>query len=208
MRLLGEGATLLLPQLDQWHASVGALAAHLAHDLGRRVEAFCFATMAGRRGLDVHRDDADVLVVQVAGRKEWTVYAAPTDGHWRPGPVPEPGEPVLRTVVGAGDVLYVPRGAPHTATGNEGLSVHIALTVREASTAHIRRTLADLLTQDPGDLPTRPLTEAQLLASIRDVLDSARKTLDSVSPEDLLARARGPLPDLPGTKAPTEWPTA
>lgn len=208
MRLLGDGATLLLPQLDHWHASVGALTARLAHDLGRRVEAFCFATMAGGRGLDVHRDDADVLVVQLAGRKEWTVYAAPADGHWGPGPVPEPGEPLLRTVVGVGDVLYVPRGAPHTATGHEGLSVHIALTIRETSTARIRQTLADLLTQDPGGLPARPLTEGQLLASIRDVLDSARKALDSVAPEELLARARGPLPDLPGSTAPAEWPTA
>lgn len=208
MRLLGEGATLLLPQLDQWQPSVGALTARLAHDLGRRVEAFCFATMAGRRGLDVHRDDADVLVVQIAGRKEWTVYGAPADGHWRPGTVPEPGEPLLRTVIGAGDVLYVPRGAPHTATGDEGLSVHLALTIREAGTARIRQTLAALLTEDPGGLAARPLTENQLLESAREVLEAARKALDEVTPEELLARARGPLPEMPGAAPRADWPTA
>ncbi|MGW2815831.1 JmjC domain-containing protein [Streptomyces sp. NPDC001415] len=207
MHLLAEGATLLLPQLDQWNASVGTLTALLSRDLGRATEAFCFATMAGRRGLDVHRDDADVLVVQLAGRKEWTVYDAPADGHWHPGPVAHPGEPALRTVIGAGDVLYVPRGAPHTATGNEGLSVHLALTIREATTNRLRQTLADLLTEATDSIAPRPLTEAQLLDCVRELIEAAGKKLDSVSPEELLARARGPLPSVPAAQ-PVDWPTA
>ncbi|WP_078966467.1 JmjC domain-containing protein [Streptomyces sp. WM6378] len=206
MRLLAEGATLLLPQLDQWNASVGALTALLSQDLGRTTEAFCFATLAGRRGLDVHRDDADVLVVQLAGRKEWTVYDAPADGHWHPGPVPHPGEPALRTVIGAGDVLYVPRGAPHTATGNEGLSVHLALTIREATTNRLRQTLAELLTETSEGLAPRPLTHLQLMDSVRELIEAARKRLDAVTPEELLARGRGPLPSLPRA-TPVDWPT-
>ncbi|MFG2718940.1 JmjC domain-containing protein [Streptomyces sp. NPDC048416] len=224
MRLLADGATLLLPQLDQWNPSVGALTALLARDLGRRTEAFCFATLAGRRGLDIHRDDADVLVVQLAGRKEWTVYDAPADGHWHPGPASPPGEPALRTVIGAGDVLYVPRGAPHTATGDEGLSVHLALTVREASTSRLRQTLAELLTdptvglpeaeddvesQDETDheLAPRPLTAHQLMETTRALLETAQRRLGAVTAEKLLERARGPLPSTPGA-TPVEWPTA
>ncbi|AYG84565.1 hypothetical protein DWB77_06779 [Streptomyces hundungensis] len=205
MALLAEGATLLLPRLDQWNASAGALTALVSQDLRRATEAFCVATMAEHRGPAEHRDDADVLVVQLAGRKEWTVYAVPPEGPRqagpmpgpgepaldtvprRPGPMPGPGEPALDTVIGAGDVLYVPRGAPHTATGDEGLSVHLTLTIRREE---LRRG------------PTRParadlMTAAQLLDTTRELIFAARKRMAAATPEDLLERARGPLPAMP-----------
>ncbi|MEU9192888.1 JmjC domain-containing protein [Streptomyces hundungensis] len=223
MALLAEGATLLLPRLDRWNASAGALTALVSQDLRRATEAFCVATMAGHRGPAEHRDDADVLVVQLAGRKEWTVYAVPPEGPRQPGPVPRPsepaldavprrpgsmprpgepaldavarqpgpmpgpGEPALDTVIGAGDVLYVPRGAPHTATGDEGLSVHLTLTIRREE---LRRGL------------TRParadlMTAAQLLDTTRELILAARKRMAVAASEDLLERARGPLPAMP-----------
>lgn len=48
-----------------WHPATGALTARPAEDLGRHVEAFFF-TPAGCQGLAVHRDDADVFVLQTA----------------------------------------------------------------------------------------------------------------------------------------------
>ncbi|MGW4383418.1 JmjC domain-containing protein [Kitasatospora sp. NPDC004531] len=195
-RLLADGATLLLPQLDQWHPSVRALAADIALALGRRTEAFVFATGTGRRGLDVHRDDADVLVVQLAGEKEWTVHEAPTDGRWHPGPAPQPGPVALATVLRAGQVLYVPRGAAHAATGHAGLSVHLSFTVREAGTGGLRGAIGEWLAG--GDwaetLPQRPATEGELLATAAELLRLGRARLDELTPERLLRLARGPLP--------------
>ncbi|MER7754400.1 cupin domain-containing protein [Kitasatospora sp. NPDC097643] len=195
--LLADGATLLLPQLDQWHAPVRALATDIALELGRRTEAFCFATGAGRRGLDVHRDDADVLVVQLAGEKEWTVHDAPADGHWRPGLAPEPGPVALATVLTPGEVLYVPRGAPHTATGRQGLSVHLSFTIREAGTAGLRGAVgAWLAAGDWTDaLPERPATPEDLLAAAEEVLRLGRERLAALTPDELLRLARGPLPE-------------
>ncbi|MFJ5228459.1 JmjC domain-containing protein [Kitasatospora sp. NPDC088391] len=194
--LLDGGATLLLPQLDQWHAPVRAMAADIAHRLGRRTEAFCFATGAGRRGLDVHRDDADVLVVQLAGEKEWTVHAAPADGNWRPGPAPEPGPVELRTVLAPGEVLYVPRGAPHAATGRQGLSVHLSFTVREAGAGRLRAALGEFLAADgrAGGSAERPGTQGELLAAAAEVLRLGRERLAALTPEELVRLARGPLP--------------
>ncbi|MGA5820225.1 JmjC domain-containing protein [Kitasatospora sp. NPDC094028] len=206
--LLAEGATLLLPQLDQWHAPVRELATDIAHHLGRRTEAFCFATGAGRRGLDVHRDDADVLVVQLAGEKEWTVHAAPADGRWRPGLAPEPGPVALHTVLAPGEVLYVPRGAPHAATGRQGLSVHLSFTVREVGTGRLHAAVGEFLAAGAspgaagdaaggpggGDLPERPGTAADLLAAAAEVLDRSRARLAELTPQELLRLARGPLP--------------
>ncbi|MFI1523208.1 JmjC domain-containing protein [Kitasatospora cineracea] len=195
--LLAEGVTLLLPQLDQWYAPVRALAAGLALGLGRRTEAFCFATAAGGRGLKVHRDDADVLVVQLAGEKEWTVHRPPADGHWQPGLVPAPGPVALRTVLAPGQALYVPRGAPHAATGRQGLSVHLSFTVREPGTGRLHAALGEHLAAAPlgTGLPERPLPEDELLAAAAEVLRRGRERLAALTPEDLLRLARGPLPD-------------
>ncbi|MFD4537320.1 JmjC domain-containing protein [Kitasatospora sp. NPDC058397] len=194
--LLAEGATLLLPQLDQWHAPVRALATDIAVELGRRTEAFCFATGAGRRGLDVHRDDADVLVVQLAGKKEWTVHEAPADGRWRPGLAPEPGAVALNSVLEPGEVLYVPRGAPHTATGHQGLSVHLSFTIREAGKGQLRGAVGEWLAGGgwADGLPERPATPAELLDTAAEVLRLGRARLAELTPQELLRLARGPLP--------------
>ncbi|MFJ5885075.1 JmjC domain-containing protein [Kitasatospora cineracea] len=200
--LLAEGVTLLLPQLDQWHAPVRALAAGLALRLGRHTEAFCFATAAGGRGLKVHRDDADVLVVQLAGEKEWTVHHPPADGHWQPGLAPAPGPVALHTVLTPGQALYVPRGAPHAATGRQGLSVHLSFTVREPGTERLHTALGEYLTATPLDtgLPERPLPEDELLATAAELLRRSRERLAELTPQDLLRLARGPLPNpTPGS---------
>ncbi|WP_167160242.1 cupin domain-containing protein [Streptomyces sp. MBT27] len=194
MHLLAEGATLLLPRLGRWNASAGALTALLSQDLGRETEAFCFATTVGRRGRDVHCDDADVLVVQLAGRKEWTVYEAPAHGDVRHGAVRTPAAPALCTVIGAGDVLYVPRGAPHRATGEDGLSAHLALTIREAAR--------------PAPDPTPgPITEAELLATARELLASARARVETRPHEEPLARTGG-SPQSGARGIPADWPAA
>lgn len=89
LALLGAGATLLLRCVDQWHRPTGELVARLSEELDRRVEAFFFVTPAGGQGLAVHRDDADVFVLQAAGRKTWYVHDAPTVAHWSPGELPD-----------------------------------------------------------------------------------------------------------------------
>ncbi|MFF3693035.1 JmjC domain-containing protein [Streptomyces sp. NPDC002221] len=197
MHLLAEGATLLLPRLGRWNASVGALTALLSQDLGRETEAFCFATTVGSRGPDVHRDGADILVVQLAGRKEWTVYEAeaPADGTRGPGPVPSPGAPVLHTVIGAGDVLYVPRAAPHTASGDDGLSVHLALAIGDTTGDRV------------DGPPSRPMEDAQLLCLARELMQRARTRVDASAPAGSLARAGGALPCSPG-RIPVNRPDA
>ncbi|TQF08023.1 hypothetical protein E6W39_00225 [Kitasatospora acidiphila] len=112
--LLDDGYTLLLRCAEQWHGPTAALTRALGAELGRHVEAFFFVTPPGQQGLPLHRDDADVLVHQVSGSKEWHVHGGPAGADWRPGPVQSDGEPLLTTVLNAGEVLYIP-GASRTA---------------------------------------------------------------------------------------------
>lgn len=119
--LLAEGATLVLRNVEHWHPRTRALTTRLQDELGRRVEAFHFVTPPGAQGLDLHRDDADVLLLQVTGSKRWTVHGGPTgDADWAPGAVADAGPALLETTLRAGEVLYIPRAFAHRAVGGEG----------------------------------------------------------------------------------------
>ncbi|MFF2081388.1 JmjC domain-containing protein [Kitasatospora sp. NPDC058162] len=209
LALLRTGATLLLRCVDQWHGPTGELVARLSEELDRRIEAFFFLTPAGGQGLAVHRDDADVFVLQVAGRKTWYVHDAPAAAEWSLGELPDDEHSAqrLHTVLGPGDVLYVPRAFAHRAVGADGLSGHLSLTVRDLSVPDLRTALEQLLSEGL-ELPTRPLGEPAIAAACATLLDHARARLDGITPEELLraaraGRAKPPAPAGPDTFAGT-----
>ncbi|WP_441247677.1 JmjC domain-containing protein [Kitasatospora sp. McL0602] len=201
--LLHGGATLLLRYVDQWHGPTAELAARLSEEIDRRVEAFFFLTPAGRQGLAVHRDDADVFVLQVAGRKTWYVHDAPTVTDWSLGELPddEHSPQLLQSVLEPGSVLYVPRGFAHRAVGETGLSAHLSLTVRDISLEDLRTALAQRLA-DGLDLPARPLGEAAIADASALLLDHVRAKLDTIAPADLRLAARAAQTRQPATAQP------
>ncbi|MFD8418561.1 JmjC domain-containing protein, partial [Streptomyces sp. NPDC059668] len=191
--LLDKGATLLLRCVDQWHAPTRGLLAALAAELGRHIEAFFFVTPAGRQGLPLHRDDADVLVVQVAGSKTWHLHEGPADENWHAGRVTEQDGPppaeILRTTLHVGDVLYVPRGFAHWASGDEGLSAHLSLTVREVGTPDLVDALHARLAEELA-LPERPLGQEALTRTAARLIAHATARLAELTPDELVDRAR------------------
>ncbi|MFJ4851603.1 MULTISPECIES: JmjC domain-containing protein [unclassified Streptomyces] len=189
--LLERGATLLLRCIDHWHRPTAAMLEALSAELGRHIEAFYFITPAGHQGLPLHRDDADVLVFQVAGSKSWQVHEGPGNPGWSPGAVgdgPQPAE-VLRTTLRQGEVMYIPRGYAHQAVGDGGLSVHLSLTIREVSSVDLHRVLQRTLFAGLA-LPPRPLGDDALLAVADRLLDQARDRLTELTARDLLDLAR------------------
>ncbi|MFJ8437515.1 JmjC domain-containing protein [Kitasatospora griseola] len=186
-----EQATLLLRYVDQWHDGVRELARGLAAEIGRQVEAFWFHTPPGTQGRPVHRDDADVLVVQISGAKRWWVHGGPADGNWVPDREDgDPGEVLLETVLQPGEVLYVPRGFAHRARAEDGApSTHLSLTIREAASANLY-TVAQSLLADSLALPGRPLDDAALTGAAAALIEHATALLAELTPADLLAVTR------------------
>ncbi|MCX5202991.1 cupin domain-containing protein [Streptomyces sp. NBC_00237] len=184
-----ERATLQLRYIDQWHPQVRSLTGDFAARFGRLVEAFYFHSQPGRRG-PVHRDDGDLIALQLGGAKHWQVYGGPADGHWQPVREDDPGPVLLDTIVRTGEVLYVPRGFAHTAEAVEGEpSSHLTVVIREAGTDHLRTALLERLAEGLT-LPGRPLDDTALLATAAGLLDHLRKRLADVDPLDLVASAR------------------
>ncbi|MFI6149299.1 JmjC domain-containing protein [Streptomyces sp. NPDC051109] len=186
-----ERATVLLRYVDQWHQGVRALSAGLGEQLGRQVEAFFFRTPAGTQGRPLHRDDADVLAIQIGGEKRWQVYGGPRDGNWEPAREDgDPGEPLLETVLRPGEVLYVPRGFAHRADAvGDAPSAHLSLTVREAGTANLYALLQAILA-DGADIPGRPLDDRELTEAAATLIEHQRRAVDAVTPRTLVALAR------------------
>ncbi|MGW7041903.1 JmjC domain-containing protein [Streptomyces avermitilis] len=184
---ISSGATLLMRNVEHWHHGASALARQLGAELDRPVEAFLFLTPPGQQGLGTHRDDADVFVIQIHGSKQWRIHEVPQNGEWGAGYTPDPGPEVLQTTVHPEEVLYIPRGAPHSAVGrSSGLSVHLSLTVRQPGTEELRRALTQRLDHELR-LPARPVDENGLRRTATELLEHYRRRLDELTPDQLCA---------------------
>ena len=178
-RLLDQGATLLINFLDELASGPEAVCAALAKALGVRTSANLYASWRAENGLPLHWDHHGVLVLQLAGRKHWTVHA-PT----RPEPlegdafVPPPGDaaPLWQGLLEDGDVLYLPRGFPHVASALDGPSLHLTVALGEATAHGFLRWLGEDLRDDPrwrAALPGAEGDDAAWIAGLRDSLDAA-----------------------------------
>ncbi|MFB7665273.1 JmjC domain-containing protein [Kitasatospora sp. NPDC056138] len=189
-RMMDDGVTLLLRNVEHWHMATREAATLLERQLGHRVEAFLFATPPGEQGLPVHRDDADVLLVQIQGGKRWKVYDGPRNTAWSPGRAGNVGPALLAEVVREGEVLYIPRGYAHEAVGEQDeLSVHLSFTIREVGRSELYSALERLLL-DGMSLNHRPRTEQELLDDAEHLLDRFRAGADRLTAADVLAEAR------------------
>ncbi|MCA1594655.1 MAG: cupin domain-containing protein [Acidobacteria bacterium] len=127
---LREGATLVLDAVDELQPPVESLAAGLELVFREHVQVNCYAGWQTSRGFDLHWDDHDVFILQVRGRKRWSVY-----GMTRPYPLapdieaaPKPEhEPLWDGTLEDGDLLYIPRGWWHVAMPLAEPTLHLTV---------------------------------------------------------------------------------
>ncbi|MCG3039722.1 cupin domain-containing protein [Streptomyces sp. S1A] len=117
--LLREGATLVLDQSNVFDPTMEVTCRALQWWSREHVQANVYLTTNDASGFDLHWDDHDVLIVQLAGEKQWEVR-----GTSRPVPMfrdaernNTPSEEIVWTgTMKAGDVMHIPRGYWHAAT--------------------------------------------------------------------------------------------
>ncbi|HJR09588.1 MAG TPA: cupin domain-containing protein [Pyrinomonadaceae bacterium] len=137
---LRAGATLVLDAVDELHEPLEELAAGLEYFFRERIQINSYAGWHTSRGFDLHWDDHDVFILQVTGRKRWSIY-----GETRPNPLagdtdnPKPaGAPVWEATLEDGDFLYIPRGWWHVALPLDEPTLHLTVGIH-------KRTGVDLL---------------------------------------------------------------
>jgi hypothetical protein len=143
---LRDGATLVLDAVEELHAPLTELAAALELTFRERIQINLYAGWRTSRGFDLHWDEHDVFILQVAGRKRWRVY-----GQTRPFPVandiepaPKPtGDALWEDTLEDGDLLYIPRGWWHVAFPLDEPTLHLTVGVHKRTGLDLLRWLSE-----------------------------------------------------------------
>lgn len=197
-RQLREGATLVLDAVDELSEPVERLAQELELFFRERVQVNLYAGWQTSRGFDLHWDDHDVFILQVAGRKRWSVY-----GQTRPHPLVNDIEkaekpthaPLWEGTLEDGDMLYIPRGWWHVAEPLAEPTLHLTVGVHNRTGLDLLRWLSERMRESETfrrDLPrfAQPAERAAHAARLREELLTAwGDTLVGQFYEDLDARA-------------------
>lgn len=154
MRLLGpeivdylrSGATLVVDSLEEGIEELADLVWDASAVLGEACSANAYLSYQGVSGFASHWDDHDVIVYQLSGSKEWSVWAptlpAPMAGDH---PRKPEGQPDHIFELTAGNVLYCPRGWWHVVQPTSDQSLHLTLSVPYRTIADGLRWMADAL---------------------------------------------------------------
>lgn len=196
----------LSPRLQQFARALELL-------LHQPVDASLFWSKAGA-GAIVHYDNRDNLVFQLHGRKRWYVSTDPPglQDNWKHIGEPLPHLQRHRVIdVGPGDLLYIPRGTPHT-VDSVSESLHLAVlfvptTLRDALIAAIdqlsdedrslRETAVERADRGPGGLSSQVVGGLErLIARCRSGGGFVEAAMQHRS-----SRFVGDLPALPRPKA-------
>ena len=143
---LRSGATLVLDAVDELYEPLTELSESLELFFHEHIQINCYAGWRTSRGFDLHWDDHDVLILQVTGRKRWSVY-----GMTRPYPLSqdaeqaqEPaGEPLWEGTLEDGDLLYIPRGWWHVAFPLDEPTLHLTVGVHNRTGLDLLRWVAE-----------------------------------------------------------------
>ena len=224
---MADGATLVLQALHRtWPPLVG-FGSRLAAELGHPVQINAYVTPPQNQGFAPHYDVHDVFVLQVAGRKRWTIHEPvvtdpldndPWEQH-RAAVEARAVEPALiDTVLEPGDALYLPRGTIHAAVAQGETSIHLTVGVHPVTRYQLVRQLLQLAQDDAALRASLPVgvdlaDPAVLAAPLRETLATLHERLDAIAPaavaarvgSDLMARTRpepiGPLAQLAAADA-------
>ncbi|MCW2722103.1 cupin domain-containing protein [Pseudonocardia sp.] len=203
--LFAEGTTVVLQALHRLWPPVIDFATRLGAELGHPVQANAYVTPRASRGFSAHYDVHDVFVLQLAGRKHWTVHAPvhtdplrdqPWNDHARAVAARARDDaPAIDTVLEPGDVLYLPRGWLHAATALGETSAHLTVGVHVVTRFALVEALTALVGDDPELRASLPLgldlADPDMLdPHLDDVRAALHAAIDRVPAEAVARRVR------------------
>lgn len=207
LRLILDGATVVLQGLHRVWPPIVDFAGQLAADLGHPVQVNAYVTPAASRGFSAHYDVHDVFVLQIAGRKRWLVHepvlplplrSQPSGS--RQGEVDQAAadQALIDEVLHPGDALYLPRGYLHSARALGEVSAHLTVGVHPVTRHAIVEVLGALAAEEPELRESLRLgidlaDPAELATELAQTVSSLVKYIENVSVEDVAARLRSDI---------------
>jgi ribosomal protein L16 Arg81 hydroxylase len=165
---LRRGATLSFDALDEVHEPLTRVAEAFETTLCGSTKINVYAGWRRQHGLDLHRDNHEVFILQVDGRKRWLLYGESIDGidtaSLDADSMPPPGA-LLDRVIQPGDLLYIPRGCYHVAIPLNEPTLHLTVGVKMPRGMDVLRWMGERLqttAMAASDLPN-PASAADCL---------------------------------------------
>lgn len=167
---LSRGATLIFNSAEEVHRPLRDLCGAFERVVHRYVHANLYAGWRATRGFDVHWDDQNTVILQIAGRKRWRVWKPTRVAPFKrdvvdTSPATRPdGPPDWERVLVQGDVLSVPRGWWHVAEPLDEPCLHLTVTVKDRTGIDLLHWLASTMKASDaarGDLPLTQSPEAR-----------------------------------------------
>lgn len=153
---MAQGATVKLNQMEDWHKPTRNLVAALSERIPAEIKSYVFYTPRESRGTRPHRDASHVIVVQLAGTKDWRLYAQPEHISARSGLIEvDPDDYSHRFTMEPGDLLYLPHGWPHVPHTRDQESLHMTLTLAEPTPMDLVEAMLETFREECHDLMGR-----------------------------------------------------
>jgi hypothetical protein len=131
---LRSGATLAFNGVDELHEPLTRLAESFESIFDAGTHMNVYAGWRSMYGLDVHRDDQDVFVLQLDGRKRWQLFGfafAGVDSRTTDRSALAASAGFDETLE-SGDLLYIPNGCYHLAVPMNEPTLHLTISVKSA----------------------------------------------------------------------------
>jgi len=130
---LAKGDTLIMDKVDLFNQNVRSFCYDLSYGLNAKVTANLYYTYRNNKGINLHFDQHDVLVIQIHGQKKWHIIKNFKEDNvekinYSTKPNLDSDGVIIETILlEEGDFLIVPKGFWHyTQTTEDQSSLHIA----------------------------------------------------------------------------------
>lgn len=158
--LLDSGATLVVNHIDDIVPAIASITDDVADRLGARAVVNLYASWRTDPGFGPHWDHHDILVLQLAGAKKWSIHkpvcANPLQGEFHR--LDEGSQPHSEEILEDGDVLYLPRGWIHSPIPAGEPSLHLTISITRPKGSSFLEWLVEELKADPEIRANIPFT--------------------------------------------------
>ena len=145
--------------IDEVHEPLARLAESFEGFFRGGTKINIYAGWRALHGLDLHRDNQEIFILHIDGRKRWLLYGYSVDGVDRrdlSGTSVPPAGAVLDEILQPGDLLYIPRGCYHLAVPMNEPALHLTLGVKNPRGADLMQWMIERLRESDvagRDLP-------------------------------------------------------
>jgi hypothetical protein len=189
---LRRGATLSFDAIDELHEPLTRLARSFEAFFRGGTKINIYAAFRALHGLDLHRDNQEIFILQVDGRKRWILYGSSVDGLDRTelkSRSKPPAGAEFDQILQPGDLLYIPRGRYHVALPMNEPALHLTIGVKNPRAMDLLTWMVERMRTSEmadRDLPCLAGADERLRYS-EELRDALLESLDSDLVEQYLS---------------------